>query len=178
MKKIFNFCVMALSFILIVSSCDDGFEEVNTSKTQALLVDPAFILNRAILASSYPSNTVIYEVGVVQQMISPNSGVLTGANYNQDNRNATQTNWQNYYRNVIRNTKDIIAIASEDPTRSNLTQMARILQANAFMILTDTYGSIPYNDAGDSRTTAPRARHTILNGAGQLFSTFGGPVTG
>ena len=81
-------------------------------------------------------------------MVSPNSGVLTGANFNQDNRDGTQQNWQRYYRNVIRNTADVINATKDQPTRSNLYQMARIWQANAFIVVTDSYGDVPYNEAG------------------------------
>lgn len=146
MKKIYKLCLLAL-FFTIITSCEEGFDELNQSKTSATGIDPAFILNRAIFSSS--TSTLIYEIGIVQQIISPFSGVLTGANYNQDNRASTDDNWQSFYRNVIRDTKDIIARTKDDPTRSNLMNMARILQAFAFMILTDTYGDIPYTDGGD-----------------------------
>lgn len=146
MKKIFNFCLLAL-FLTMVTSCEKGFDELNKSKTSATEIDPAFILNNAVINSSVV--TLIYEIGVVQQIISPNSGVLTGANFNQDNRATTDDNWQSYYRNVIRNTKDIIARTKDDPTRSNLMNMARILQAYSFMILTDSYGDIPYEEGGE-----------------------------
>jgi len=146
MKKIFNFCVLAL-FLTIITSCEKGFDELNKSKTSATEIDPAFILNNAVLNSS--TGTLIYEIGAVQQIVSPFSGVLTGANYNQDNRASTDDNWQSYYRNVIKLTKDIIAQTKDNPARSNLMNMARIMQANAFMILTDTYGSIPYEEGGE-----------------------------
>ncbi len=153
MKKIFNFYLMALSFIMITTSCDEGFDDLNTSKTAATSIDPAIILNRATIASTIPGGTLVYEIGIVQQVISPNSGVLTGANYNQDNRASTQANWQNYNRNVIRNTKDVIARTKDSQTRGNLYNMARILEAYAFMVLTDTYGNIPYTDGGDGYNT-------------------------
>ena len=145
MKKIFNLCVLAL-FLTMITSCEKGFDELNKSKTAATGIDPAFILNNAVINSSVV--TLTYEIGIVQQIITPFSGVLTGANYNQDNRASTQANWQSYYRNVIKNTKDIIARTKDDPARSNLMNMARIIQAYAFMILTDTYGDIPYTDGG------------------------------
>jgi len=146
MKKIFNFCVLAL-FLTMITSCEKGFDELNKSKTSATEIDPAFILNNAVINSS--TGTLIYEIGAVQQIISPFSGVLTGANYNQDNRASTDDNWQSYYRNVIKHTKDIIAQTKDDQSRSNLMNMARIVQANAFIILTDTYGSIPYEEGGE-----------------------------
>ena len=145
MKKLINICFLAL-FLIAISACENNFDEINTSKTSATNIDPAFILNNAVINSSIV--TLIYEIGVVQQIVSPNSGVLTGANYNQHNRATTDDNWASYYRNVIRGTKDIILQTKDNPERSNLMNMARILQAHAFMVITDTYGDIPYSEGG------------------------------
>ncbi len=148
MKKIINY----ISLVLLVaysSACDNGFDELNTNKVSATAIDPAFQLNNATINSAFNTGTLVYEVGVVQQVISPNSGLLAGANYNQDNRQITDDSWQAYYRNVIKNTKDVISRVQNDPARSNLYQMTRIIQANAFIVLTDTYGSIPYFEGGE-----------------------------
>lgn len=148
MKKILNFILLVL-MLGYSTSCDQNFDELNTNRVAATSIDPAFQLNNATVnASPNSGGMLIYEMGIVQQIISPNSGVLTGANFNQDNRASTQENWQKYYRNVIKNTKDIITRIEDDPTRSNLLQMTRIMQAYGFMVLTDTYGSIPYTEAG------------------------------
>jgi hypothetical protein len=151
MKKLIKLQVITV-LLLVAAACDNGFDELNTSKTDAIAVDPAFILNRAILSAAHPTGTVIYEMGIVQQIISPNSGVLTGANYNQDNRPVTLANWQAHYRGVLKNTKDVLALTEEDPNRANLYNMARILEAYSFMVLTDTYGSIPYTQGGAGYT--------------------------
>ncbi len=147
MKKIFNYSLLGV-LLMFTTSCDKEFDELNTSKTGAISIEPVFQLNNAIINTSFPGGTLIYEIGIVQQIISPNSGVLTGANYNQDNRGSTQELWQRYYRNVIRNTRDIINRTESLPDRSNLLNMTRILQAYAFMVLTDTYGDIPYAQGG------------------------------
>jgi hypothetical protein len=125
---------------------------LNKNKVSATAIDPAFQLNAASVGLAFPTSSLVYEIGIVQQIISPNSGVLTGANYNQDNRASTQGNWQTYYRNVIKNTKDVIFQLNDDPARSNLYHMTRIVQAYAFMMLTDTYGSIPYTEGGAGYT--------------------------
>jgi hypothetical protein len=147
MKKVLNIILLTL-VIIVGSSCDSGFDELNTSKTSATAIDPAFQLNNAVLNLSFPGNALVYEVGIVQHIVTPNSGVLTGANFNQDNRDATQSLWQGYYRNVIRNTRDVIARTSSLPERANLLQMARIVQAYGYMVLTDSYGDIPYTESG------------------------------
>lgn len=141
--------------LVVVSACDEGFDETNTNKTAVQAIDPVYQLNNAIVSLNgggfAGGSPLIYDLGIVQQLISPNSGVLAGANYNQDNRIATQTLWQGVYRNVIKNSVDVIEQTQDlpaDKERSNLYHMARILQAYAFMILTDEYGDIPYTEAG------------------------------
>lgn len=137
---------------LLMSSCDQGFDDLNVNKTAATAINPVFTLNNATVNASFPAGEVIYEMGIVQQLISPNSGVLTGANYNQDNRDATLQIWQRYYRSVIRNTYDVIKTTKALPARSNLYNMARILQAYSFMVVTDSYGDVPYSEAGKGYT--------------------------
>jgi hypothetical protein len=149
MKKILKYGFLLGVLLMFHTSCDKDFDEINTSKTGATAIDPVFQLNNAVINTSFPGASLVYEIGIVQQIISPNSGVLTGANYNQDNRASTQALWQGYYRNVIRNTRDVIARTQDVPNRSNLYNMARILQAYAFMVLTDSYGDIPYTEGGN-----------------------------
>jgi hypothetical protein len=151
MKKILRYNIILLA-ILFLTACDEDYDELNTSKVAALDIDPAYQLNNALLningGGFAGGSQLIYDIGVVQQLISPNSGVLAGANSNQDNRSATQTLWQGYYRNCVKNTVDVIEKTKEDPERSNLYQMARILNSYVFMVLTDEYGDIPYTQAG------------------------------
>ena len=77
MKKIFKISVLALS-IFVIASCDSGFDELNTSKTGAISLDPALLLNNAIINSSPDDSQLNYELAIVQQLTSPNTGVLEG----------------------------------------------------------------------------------------------------
>lgn len=151
MKKIYNSCfVIALAFMAL--SCEKDFEEINTNSVDptSASVNPVFLLNNAIINTSFSNAQLIYDLGVVQQVISPNSGVLTGANYNQDNRDVTDDHWVKYYENVIKNTGDILGQLQLDEAQENpnLQSMTRLVRALAFMILTDEYGDIPYSEAG------------------------------
>ena len=147
MKKVFKYISISV-LALFATSCDKGFDEMNIRKIAVTSIDPAFILNQAIINISPTTSTAIYEMTIVQQMVSPNSGVLTGANFNQDNRALLDPMWTRYYRTVIRNTKDIISQVKDKSDRGNLYQMTRIVQAYAFMVMTDSFGDIPYSEAG------------------------------
>lgn len=148
MKKIFDYSLVCL-LVMFISSCDKNLSELNVNKTNPTVIDPVFQLNNAVINTSFPTITLTYGMGIVQQLISPNGGVLAGANFNQDNKSYPYgTLWEGYYENVIRNTRDVIEHTKEVPERSNLQNMARILQVYAFMVLTDTYGDIPYTKGG------------------------------
>ncbi len=147
MKKIISSFGLLLA-LLSLGSCDKGFDQINVNPIAAITLDRVFILNNAIVSSSFSTSTLNYDVGIVQQIVSPNSGVLTGANFNQLNNGNAEGLWLQFYRNVVRNTTDVIANTRGVPARSNLYNMARIWQAFAFMVLTDTYGDVPYLEAG------------------------------
>ncbi|PCJ91965.1 MAG: SusD/RagB family nutrient-binding outer membrane lipoprotein [Flavobacteriaceae bacterium] len=150
MKNIKNMCFL-FALILSILSCEKDFEELNTNTVDPTSesVDPVYVLNNAIIGLSFPTGTnIFYDAGVVQQIVTPNSGVVSGANYNQDNRNNTGDQWDDLYENVIKHTGDVINQVQEIPERSNLYNIARIIEAYAFLVLTDTYGDIPYFEAG------------------------------
>ena len=153
MKKLLKYIPLLIILLSSSISCKKGLEDLNVNKVNPTSLDPALLLNNAIINLSYPTRTQIYEMAIVQQLVSPNGGVLAGGNFNQDSRDATNVAiWGAYYQNVIKYTSDVIAKTKDVPTRANLYNMARILQAYAFMILTDTYGSIPYTEGGAGQT--------------------------
>ncbi len=150
MQNIYSYLLGVCVAISLLCSCDNGFDELNTDPVRLTSIDPTFQLNNAIIGSApgYGDN-LTYEVTIVRQMITPFAGVGTGANLNQDNRSATQSSWQNGYRNTIKNLTDGIAALVDNPEKTNLRSMLRIWRAHEFIVLTDTYGDIPYTEAGN-----------------------------
>ncbi|QHT71702.1 SusD/RagB family nutrient-binding outer membrane lipoprotein [Rhodocytophaga rosea] len=151
-----SFKIYILSLLAITglhSGCDKGFDELNINKVDPTTLAPSFQLNKAITDATYLDGFgtlqhLTYEFGIVQQIITPYGSSLAGANYNQNNVSNTPNVWQNYYRNVLKQVGDVVERTSEDADRSNLYHSARIWKAYAFMILTDTYGDIPYFEGG------------------------------
>ena len=152
MKKTIKYSLL-VAVIAIAVSCTKKLEEINVNRVNPTTLDPALLLNNAIINTSFPTKTVVYEASIVQQMVTPNGGVLAGGNFNQDSRDVTNPpTWAVYYQNVIKYTHDAIAKTKDNAARSNLYNMARIWQAYAFMVLTDTYGAIPYTEGGAGLT--------------------------
>lgn len=148
MKKLLKYSLL-FGTLYFMASCEKGLADLNVNKTSPTGLDPFLLLNQAIINSSFPVKSIVFDVGIVQQMVTPNGGVLAGANFNQDSRDVTtQPLWTAYYQSVIKNTYDALTRSKDNTARSNMYNMARIYQSYVFMILTDEYGDIPYLQAG------------------------------
>lgn len=147
MKKIIQYLCIGIILLAPMTSCDNGFDEMNINPVQPTALDPIYLMNRAALYSTISSTTLNYESAIVQQIVSPNGGVLAGGNFNQLNRAFSIGTWNKYYRDVLKHTTDVKRFTVDDPDRSNLYNMARILHSMAAMILTDTFGDVPYFEA-------------------------------
>ncbi len=151
MKNISKYILSSILVIAVFTSCDDGFDELNTDPVRLTSIDPTFQLNRAIINAAPGYDNFTYETTIVRQMITPFIGVGTGGNLNQDNRSATASNWNQGYDTSIKNLVDGVAALEEaianGESKTNLLSILRIWKAYEFMVLTDTYGEIPYSQA-------------------------------
>ena len=155
MKKLTLF--FALVSCLLATSCDQGFDEINTNKVDPTSLAPSLVLNKAIISTTYLDGgstlgMLTYNFGIVQQIITPYGSSLSGGNYNQINNSNTPLVWVNFYRNVVKQLISVLDQTKGDPLQSNIYNSARIWKAYAFMILTDTYGDVPYFEAGQGYT--------------------------
>jgi hypothetical protein len=146
MKKIYMSLVL-LALVLSVSSCDKDFEEINTNPNLATDLDPVYLLNSAQFNTANFA-THHYEGEIVQQVNTPYTGTLEAGNHNVLNDANTRPLWNGLFEGPIRNTVAIIEKTKDDPAKSNLYNMARILKAYNFIVLVDTYGDVPYLEAG------------------------------
>lgn len=148
MRKHIKYIYSLVLVFVLFTACDKGFDEMNVNPIALTAVDQVFQLNSAIVSSAADYSTLQYEEIIVKQMINPFSGVGAAGQYNQDNRSVTSANWNRYYRNVIKGLTDVTFKLKDNAARSNLYNMTRIWKAYTFMVLTDTYGDIPYTKAG------------------------------
>ncbi|MCC5935884.1 MAG: SusD/RagB family nutrient-binding outer membrane lipoprotein [Lunatimonas sp.] len=148
MKNLLKALCISLIVLSPLTSCDNGFDEMNINPVQPTALDPIYLMNRAALFSTISATSLNYEAAIVQQIVSPNGGVLAGGNFNQLNRAFSIGTWNKYYRDVLKHTVDVKRFTRDNPDRNNLYQMSRILHAMSAMILTDTFGDVPYFEAG------------------------------
>jgi hypothetical protein len=148
MRSIKKYLTGLLTATLLFGSigCDKDFDEINTSKTAFVSLDPVFTLNKAII-NVMEMGTRIQQLQIAQWLTSPFGSSLAGANYGQWTT-YQEFPWTSFYPSSIVITVDVINKTKDDATRTNLYNAARIWKAYTFMILTDTYGDIPYSEAG------------------------------
>ncbi len=134
--------VMTVSFF----SCTKDFEKINVNPTLTSDLDPGYLLSTAELNAAV--NNYHYGAEIVQQINTPFTGVLEGGNHNivyDPNSNAI---FNGLYNPSVKNLTDIITRTENNPDRSNLYNIARIMKAYVFQVLVDTYGDVPYFNAG------------------------------
>lgn len=142
-----KYLTLLLATFFTLGGCDTDFEEINTNPYAINKLDPALLFANA-QRQSHPGNWEV-EQTIVQQFVNAyNLGATAGPNFNEDTDNFNTPRWNNLYPNSIKLMVQAITLAEEDPTRVNLMSMMRIWKAYLFMTLVDTYGYVPYTEAG------------------------------
>jgi hypothetical protein len=144
MKKILSICMLVTAVIL--SSCEKDFEKVNKNPLAVNEVDPGLLFptgQRSIIGNWQAEHTI------VQHFVCPyNEGATLGFNFNADVDLVNRGHWENSYRTTLRNLIHAQYLLEGTTDRKNLVNMIRIWKAQIFMNLVDTYGDVPYFDAG------------------------------
>ena len=148
MKKTIKKLIL-ISSVFLVAGCDKDFKEINTNPYAITSIDPALLFagaQRTGLGGWGAEHTI------VQQFVSPyNTGATIGFNFNED---VDATGRFGEYTGSIKNMIQALNILGDNTTRVNLKSMIRIWKAQVFMGLVDSYGDVPYFDAGKAVSDA------------------------
>lgn len=144
--KTIQYILSIVLVCLIFQGCDKDFVEVNTNPYAVNEVDPALLFAGAQRSHL---GTWAAEHTIVQHFVIPyNQGATLGFNFNEDIDGVNNPKWNDSYPSVIRNLTQAMTLLGEDTNRINLLSMIRIWKAQVFMGVVDTYGDVPYFEAG------------------------------
>src|SRR5215213_3748466 len=134
-------------FLLIISlySCEKDFVKTNTNPVLPTTIDPVYQL---VASQIIGINIVQYYGTIVQQAQILLGGAEEAGNRNSNVDNFAPNAFNVLYGTQVQNLVDIVYRTKDDPTKSNIYNMARIMKAYSFQILVDTYGDVPYTEAG------------------------------
>ncbi|TDH23475.1 SusD/RagB family nutrient-binding outer membrane lipoprotein [Segetibacter sp. 3557_3] len=143
LKRILTMCLA----VSLMTSCDKGFEQLNTNPLAITQIsDPGLLLTN-ILRNTSTAGGWDAESTIVQHFVLPyNVGATLGYQFNDNNPGINAGPW-GVYTGVLRTTGQLITLVKDNPARSNLYNMARIWRAYHFMWLVDHYGDVPYSEA-------------------------------
>ncbi|MEO6453576.1 MAG: SusD/RagB family nutrient-binding outer membrane lipoprotein [Ginsengibacter sp.] len=139
--------IIPLALIVCFASCTKGFEEKNQDPYAITAIDPGLLFTAA--ERNMNTSNCDGEQTIVQQYVNAyNAGATAGFQFNLDVDGYGSPRWNGVYPGVIKPLVQIISIVKDNPASKNLYDMVRIWKAFAFMTLVDTYGDVPYSEAG------------------------------
>jgi len=138
--------------LLLLGSCDNGFEEMNRDPNKYSEVVPEYLFTGALLdgvSTNFVGAAYLTIGGSMQHFATYKEVPAAGDKY--FNYGYSTGNWAAYTSSVNKILKVIDALADK-PSQVNQLSVARIWKAFIFHRLTDLYGDIPYSDAGKALT--------------------------
>lgn len=153
MKKISILFVALIG--LFSASCDKDFETVNTTPNNPVAVPAHLMLGNIVRVNQ----NAVYDMFNGGDMGMCWSQQVSKVQYNDEERyiprrSAIDNVWNIMYASVISDAKSMYTLA-EAEGNTNLMAISLVLQANAFQILTDLYGPIPYTHACEAGNLKP-----------------------
>lgn len=195
MKKyqIYMFGLMLAVSSLFVGCSDDYMSDLNTDPTKESTIDPNAQLTTAQL-QTYGNLGMMeiyrnYFYAFTQQLMGCWNTTNYGGRHTIDNNEMGRI-WTNFYPNAIKNLTDAEDRTRTDAAQSNINAALRVYRVYIMSIITDTYGDVPYKEAGQGfikGITAPRfdTQQEIyedffvqLDSALQQFNASGDKITG
>ena len=159
--------ILPFLILLILGSCTEGFEELNTNPNDPTLVAPDVIFPYAVregVDRIHGHRTRLERIGLDGgmcwvQYFARNQYTNEGDTYNPDG-SMRNNNWKGFFNESLINFQKVIDFSS-DPEgpfyNENYAAVGLIMREYMFSVVTDIWGAIPYNFAleGSKGNLAP-----------------------
>ena len=147
MKRNYNkyFLILVVVISGSFSSCDKGFEDVNTSVDFVSTPTLEYVLpyvQLTMVDRNYYTQT--YYAAAYAGQINTNVSFPSITAYKETEMSE---HWVWIYRNPLKNIVDFIERTQDDPSKVNYLSIGRILRVYMLHSVTDSYGDIPYFEA-------------------------------
>ncbi|MEM6965629.1 MAG: SusD/RagB family nutrient-binding outer membrane lipoprotein [Bacteroidota bacterium] len=150
--KFSKYILLVAAFLVLHTSCDDGFSETNVNPTAANAINPNFQFTWVQLRTSggryenWRAN-LIYS-SMMMQHFAATCGYWTGDKYTYNGGYASSL-FDRAYTEQVKDMQDLInTLETTEGADQAMLGMAKIWRVVIFHRLTDLYGDIPYFQAG------------------------------
>ncbi|MFS4468470.1 SusD/RagB family nutrient-binding outer membrane lipoprotein [Maribacter sp. 2210JD10-5] len=141
-------CVLLGSTLV---NCEDSIEGINTDPLAAIVIEADLLLPQVLVAGLSANRTVeMNATNFHSQSWSATVGFGVFANPERYNISANTTNnvWVGQYTTALRNLNQMqILTDANNPTALNVKGQAQVLEAFAYLNLTQIFGDIPFSEA-------------------------------
>ncbi len=154
-KTLYKSVWMSALSLTLLSSCDKGFEELNTNPDASPVVQPGYMFTKAqidVFSNAYYSTAVLAAGGSMQHFATYKDVPGIGDKYYFQQGSYPYDYFQNAYPTAVVEISEVIRALQGDAAQVNLLSVARIWRAYTMHRITDLYGDIPYSDAGKGYT--------------------------
>ncbi|MBP8934894.1 MAG: SusD/RagB family nutrient-binding outer membrane lipoprotein [Prevotella sp.] len=144
--------LLAIVAPLITVSCSDNYmNDMNTDPSKAATIDPNAQLTTAEL-QTYGDLSMVeiyrnYFYAFSQQLMGCWNTTNYGGRHTVDNQEMSRM-WTTLYPNAIKNLTDGEIRTNGNNAKSNVNAAMRVYRVYLMSIITDTYGNVPYSEAG------------------------------
>jgi hypothetical protein len=142
--------ILLFSTLSVFHSCSH-FDDLNTDPNRSSNLDPNLQISTIQMRQSENHQEwhryLSYPGGFMNQWVGDWAVVEYGGK-GKKYPAFTEQMWQSYYPYIIRDVVDVVQRTKDDPAYVNVHSIARILKVENFLKLTDSYGDIPYFNAG------------------------------
>ncbi|PMD98694.1 SusD/RagB family nutrient-binding outer membrane lipoprotein [Siphonobacter sp. BAB-5405] len=154
-KTIHKSAWVSVLSLALLSSCDKGFEELNTNPDASPFIQPGYMFTKAqmdVFSNSYYSTGVLAAGGSMQHYATYKDVPGIGDKYYFQQGSYPYDYFQNAYPTAVNEITEVIRAVSGNPAQVNLLSVARIWRVYTMHRITDLYGDIPYSEAGKGLT--------------------------
>lgn len=135
---------------ITLTGCTNDFEKVNSDPTKVSDLTPNILLTKTMVGTSGGEGeawrtNLIYNSQFIQQFASLNWSQGDKYRFDEGYNSAL---WDAYYGGAVKDLVNLVDKTSGVATDINYNSAARILKAFVFLRLTDSYGDVPYFEAG------------------------------
>lgn len=160
-----------LSIVLLLSSCDNKLDEINTDPNATPDPYPAYLLTGVLKqgADLYWGSEANFNTQLLFAQHWASIQYTESDRYSISNSSTNVTKlWQTSYSTLIKDLNTILEMddtdASNKRINSNYKGIALALRSWVFQILTDTYGDIPYTEATQTLTPKYDTQKSVYEG--------------
>jgi hypothetical protein len=149
-KKLHKILVVAILSILL-TNCEGSIEGINTDPFAATSIDPSLLMPQVLVAGFSANRTVeLNSMNMHSQSWSATVGfgVFRNPEIYNISPNTTNNVWVGQYTTALRNLSQMrILTEANNPSALNIIGQAQVLEAFAYLNLTQIFGDIPFSQA-------------------------------